>query len=643
VTPYRNNTPYRGYRPRRHAYRCVGRKSRMLAPLSEALPCGNEHAHDGQLVVDVGFNVGQDTTAYLEAGYQVVAVEANPLLCEWARRTSPFREAIARGQLKLLNRAITGTDVENQTMPFFISEHSERNRIGSCYQPPCAVREVRTITCAQLLRRYAPSAYYLKCDVEGADNFCMASIAKAAAKQTLSCLPRYLSVEENLAANGRDTFSRLASLGYHHFKYADQSASYGNSAYGTTGRHGVNNYHGAGSGPFGEFAFDRYSRYAWRSVSQVQAANQMHKHNRGDLHMKLNTSWRYDARAVQHMLFAWQHNVSWPLSAVDTSTNLERGSARRLASASDDGDAAQKHSARRTAPPPPMPVPPAPTRPPRHPGHSSDKRQHRRSEKSSSASPITADPAVFVEPTPNPAATARESEQSCGHRHQLAHLRHHFMEHGYVHFRPCSLDPLIDTAAEYTDHIFRASLQNMFNGNRKALAEHQFTNITTRYAAQDGLMDLWHKSRLMHDIARNLEIQEIIRDVHCQGDNCQLPLPWTTKNWIVGSMIQPHSDALYHDLWDFADVGVVAANKGAQPEGGIATGNLSWASFHKSHVHMPYQLKGAAPEAFHEYTQRLHDILAQRNMEPVPALLKRGEVLMWSAGVVHGGGLVRNF
>ena len=227
-------------------------------------------------------------------------------------------------------------------------------------------------------------------------------------------------------------------------------------------------------------------------------------------------------------------------------------------------------------------------------------------------------------------------------------------------------------------------MQNMFNGNRKVLAEHQFTNITTRYAAQDGLLDTWRTSRLMHDIARNLEVQEVIRDMHCERDECELPLPWTTKNWIVGSMIQPHSDAIYHDslptrglligawialedvhpeagplvvfpgshrdgLWDFADVGVVAANKGAAtmaaPGGGIATGNLTWAKFRKSHIHMPYQLNGSAPEAFRLYTQRLHDILAQRKMEPVPvpALLKRGEVLMWSAGVVHGGGLVRNF
>jgi predicted RNA methylase len=45
------------------------------------------------LVYDVGMNNGDDSAFYLRAGFRVVAVEANPLLCRAAesrfRRRSP--------------------------------------------------------------------------------------------------------------------------------------------------------------------------------------------------------------------------------------------------------------------------------------------------------------------------------------------------------------------------------------------------------------------------------------------------------------------------------------------------------------------------------------------------------------------------
>ena len=63
-----------------------------------------EAPHRREFILDVGFNVGQDTVVYLEAGYNVAAVEANPLLVEWARKTPPFRAAIDAGRLTLLNR-----------------------------------------------------------------------------------------------------------------------------------------------------------------------------------------------------------------------------------------------------------------------------------------------------------------------------------------------------------------------------------------------------------------------------------------------------------------------------------------------------------------------------------------------------------
>ena len=42
---------------------------------------------DRSLIFDVGCNDGQDSDFYLKKGFRVVAVEANPALCERLRRT----------------------------------------------------------------------------------------------------------------------------------------------------------------------------------------------------------------------------------------------------------------------------------------------------------------------------------------------------------------------------------------------------------------------------------------------------------------------------------------------------------------------------------------------------------------------------
>ncbi|PYX16093.1 MAG: hypothetical protein DMG87_17645 [Acidobacteria bacterium] len=57
-----------------------------------------ERAKSGtHIVFDVGMNNGDDSTHYLSKGYQVVAIEANPILVERAR--ARFQKEIAAGQI----------------------------------------------------------------------------------------------------------------------------------------------------------------------------------------------------------------------------------------------------------------------------------------------------------------------------------------------------------------------------------------------------------------------------------------------------------------------------------------------------------------------------------------------------------------
>src|SRR5687767_12340519 len=56
------------------------------------------------LIIDVGLHIGRDTQFYLQKGFNVVAIEANPLLAQKVEQE--LQEYIESGQLKIYNVAI---------------------------------------------------------------------------------------------------------------------------------------------------------------------------------------------------------------------------------------------------------------------------------------------------------------------------------------------------------------------------------------------------------------------------------------------------------------------------------------------------------------------------------------------------------
>ena len=122
-------------------------------------PQWRRHRHRGygkEIIVDMGFNIGQDTAAYLELGYDVVAVEANPRLSAWANQSEPFKSALASSRLTLLNRLVVEKDSPRATIPFFMGSHTERSVPYSCDTPPCEEVQVPTISCDKLVVDYSP-------------------------------------------------------------------------------------------------------------------------------------------------------------------------------------------------------------------------------------------------------------------------------------------------------------------------------------------------------------------------------------------------------------------------------------------------------------------------------------------------------
>jgi FkbM family methyltransferase len=165
------------------------------------------------LIYDVGLHDGSDTAYYLQRGFRVVAIDANPAMIELARKTF---HSVSSDRLILLNLAIADKAEERV---FWISD----NPIWSSFDESIAKRngthaEAATIRCepfSTILERFG-IPHYLKIDIEGSDGYCIEGLAKFQDR------PRYISWEATYPA-GIDQLRMARDLGYTRFKIIRQN------------------------------------------------------------------------------------------------------------------------------------------------------------------------------------------------------------------------------------------------------------------------------------------------------------------------------------------------------------------------------------------------------------------------------------
>lgn len=169
---------------------------------------------DSNLIFDLGMNNGDDSAFYLKRGLRVVALEANPLLCEQASQN--FADDVAAGALTIINAAIWESSGERA---FYINLENDHwssldvnwaGRNGSAYKSV----PVQCVTLPALFATYGVP-FTLKIDVEGVDHVVLDQL------RGLDLLPRFVSVED--CRFGFDYMEALAACGYDGFKLFDQS------------------------------------------------------------------------------------------------------------------------------------------------------------------------------------------------------------------------------------------------------------------------------------------------------------------------------------------------------------------------------------------------------------------------------------
>lgn len=174
------------------------------------------------LIYDVGLFDGEDTAYYLFRGYNVVAIDANPLMVERARLR--FSKEIEAKRLTLVNAGISESE---GTATFWISDSPEwssfdkaiASRGGTAHR---AV-PVPTVPFLQLLAEHG-IPHYLKIDIEGNDRLCVEALRGRE-------LPRYISMEAECLGDSKvlggeqaaGSLKLLREIGYRRFKLVNQN------------------------------------------------------------------------------------------------------------------------------------------------------------------------------------------------------------------------------------------------------------------------------------------------------------------------------------------------------------------------------------------------------------------------------------
>jgi FkbM family methyltransferase len=169
------------------------------------------------LIYDLGLHDGRDTARYLREGARVIAIDANPTMCQNA--TVQFDDYIKAGQLTILNRGIAA---HKGRLDFWICDEISD---WSSFNLESASRNgvkhhsisIDCVPINDVIREFGVPDY-MKIDIEGNDRICIDNLNTKIA-------PDYISIEMGHPTGG-DDLNRLAELGYRKFKVICQNNSW---------------------------------------------------------------------------------------------------------------------------------------------------------------------------------------------------------------------------------------------------------------------------------------------------------------------------------------------------------------------------------------------------------------------------------
>jgi FkbM family methyltransferase len=181
---------------------------------------------NGKLIFDVGANDGVDTAYYLGLGHAVVAIEADPVLCDGLR--GRFTEEIADRRVTVVNAAVMEEDRDAVAL-YVCKDNTESSLIRLMAERSGRLAGQITVRGRSLCSLFSEYSlpWYCKIDIEGYDAQAVSGMIGCDGR------PAYISCEgtgQPIGEIGRDerllylVLDALAARGYRQFKLVDQES-----------------------------------------------------------------------------------------------------------------------------------------------------------------------------------------------------------------------------------------------------------------------------------------------------------------------------------------------------------------------------------------------------------------------------------
>lgn len=172
----------------------------------------------GRLVYDFGMDSREDTEYYLERGFRVVVVEADPAMC--AEAEERFCAEIADGSLVVVNKAIgrergSFTFHVCDTMSAWSTASDTLRDHWMAHGASFHTIEVEFVNAGDLIAAFG-EPYYVKIDIEGHDQICLDQLHAA------GVCPTWVSLELDLKRSN-EALATLQKMGFDRFTLVNQA------------------------------------------------------------------------------------------------------------------------------------------------------------------------------------------------------------------------------------------------------------------------------------------------------------------------------------------------------------------------------------------------------------------------------------
>lgn len=151
------------------------------------------------------------------------------------------------------------------------------------------------------------------------------------------------------------------------------------------------------------------------------------------------------------------------------------------------------------------------------------------------------------------------------------------------------------------------------------------------YADGNRIQDAWKISENVKNLCINPLILKALKQLYKKK-----PLPFQTLNFEMGTEQRTHADSIHFNTEPFGFMcGVWIALEDIGPE----QGPVKYYPGTNKLPEINYEDAGVVAHSSHypEYENHIENIVKEHDFQPMHALLQKGQALIWSANLLHGG------